>query len=84
MNEGLENNNHIETTEAEVRGLFNQLNPRDQLLRLMLLLDMPQNLRPDDTLTIAEREEEVINWAATEGSGLTRLSEELKKLIQKQ
>ena len=50
----------------------------------MLVLGMPREKRPDDTLTIAEREEEIINWAATENSGLNNLNRELKKLIQKQ
>jgi hypothetical protein len=85
MNGRLEqNNNPVETTKEGVRSLFDRLNPRDQLLRLMLVLDVPREKRPDDTLTIAEREEEITNWAATEGPGLAKLSEELKKLIEKQ
>lgn len=84
MNEGLEHNNHTEVVKGDINNLFNQLNPRDQLLRLMLVLGIPRDKRPDDTLTIAEREEEIISWSVNEGSGLTKLSEELKKLIQKQ
>lgn len=77
--------NSPEITREEVKNLFNQLNPRDQLLRLVLILEMPRDLRPNDELTMAEQEEEVINWATSEnGPGLTRLSEEIKKLIARQ
>ena len=84
MNEGLEHNNPIEIKKTDINDLFKQLNPRDQLLRLMLVLGMPREKRPEDTLTIAEREEEIISWAATEGPGLTKLGEELKNLIHRQ
>lgn len=84
MNEGLENNSPTEITKEDINNLFDQLNPRDQLLRLMLLLNIPKEKRPNDTLTIAEREEEITNWVATEGPGLAKLSEELKNLIKRQ
>lgn len=84
MNEKLGQNNPPEFTVEKVRGLFNQLNPRDQLLRLMLFVAMPREKRPSEDLTIAEREEEIIKWAETEGPGLKKLGEIIIGLIQKQ
>ncbi|PIR97192.1 MAG: hypothetical protein COT91_02660 [Candidatus Doudnabacteria bacterium CG10_big_fil_rev_8_21_14_0_10_41_10] len=82
--ENFELNEHSpETTEEDVRNLFNQLNPRDQLDRLMLFMNIPHDRRPSKFLTIAEQEEVIISWAKDDKS-LQRLAETIRGLIEKQ
>jgi len=83
MNEGLEQNKPG-FTEESVRDLFNGLNPRDQLLRVMLLISMPKEARASEDLTLAEQEEVVIHWVNTEGPGLEKLVEVINYVIQRQ
>ena len=70
-------------TIESVLDLFDRLNPRDQLNRLMSLLDMPQQFRPSKMLTLFERQDAVLDWAAG-GPGLEELSRHLKWLIERQ
>ena len=72
-------------TEATVIGvldLFDQLEPRDQILRAMTIINMPQEHRPPDTLTIFQRQEKILDWAANNNK-LKELQEALSLLIEK-
>ncbi len=81
--ENFESKESLSDEEKEIKGLFNQLSPRDQLLRLMLLIDMPKGVRPPASLTIGEREKEILNWAKKENY-LKILADTLKSLIERQ
>lgn len=71
--------------KEEMNILLKRLNPRDQVDRLILILGMPRDVRPADTLTIFEREQEIIDWARSEnGPGLPELKEKIEYLISKQ
>jgi hypothetical protein len=83
MSEGFEQNKHV-LTEKLVRNLFNGLNPRNQLHRVMLLISIPKEARPSEDLTLAEQEEVVVHWANTEGPGLVKLAETINHIIQRQ
>lgn len=83
MSERLEQNKP-EFTEESVRDLFNGLNPRDQLDRVMLLIGLFGEKKPSEDLTIAEQEKFVTHWANTEGPGLAKLAETIKSVIEKQ
>jgi class 3 adenylate cyclase len=62
--------------------LFDSLHPRDQMDRLMLLLQMPQQFRPPDTLELHRRQDKILDWAASGGAeGLVKLATNLKHLI---
>jgi hypothetical protein len=62
--------------------LFDSLHPRDQVDRLMILLQMPQQFRPPDTLELYRRQDKILDWAANRGGeGLLNLSTNLKHLI---
>lgn len=64
--------------------LFDRLNPRDQLDRLMLLLGMPAAFRPPSGLTLAARQNIILDWAAATEGGLQRLNNVLRSLIRAQ
>jgi hypothetical protein len=64
--------------------LFGKLSPRDQLDRLMILLRIPQEHRPAKELSVAERENHILNYQATKQDGLKRLEIELRSLIERQ
>lgn len=83
MSEGLEQN-RPEFTEESVRDLFNGLNPRDQLDRVMLIIGLGGKDKPSEYLTLAEQEEVVTHWANTKGPGLAKLAETIKSVIEKQ
>jgi class 3 adenylate cyclase len=70
-------------TIESVLDLFDRLNPRDQLNRLMNLSELPQQFRPSKMLTLFERQDAVLDWAAA-GPGLEKLSSHLKWLIERQ
>ena len=71
-------------TVMSVLDLFDALNPRDQLGRLMLLLEMPPQHRPSETLTLAQRQDRIVDWACGEQDGLHRLDDALRHLIERQ
>jgi class 3 adenylate cyclase len=72
-------------TVPAVLDLFDRLNPRDQLVRLMLMIGLPTEHRPPDTLTLAKRQDAIVDWAGGMGQpGLAKLDAALKHLIQKQ
>ncbi|PIR40263.1 MAG: hypothetical protein COV33_00720 [Candidatus Zambryskibacteria bacterium CG10_big_fil_rev_8_21_14_0_10_34_34] len=82
--ENFELNGHSpETTEEDIKNLFNQFNPRDQSDRVVLLMNIPSDRRPSNLLTIAEREEEIISWAKDNNS-LEQLAKTIKGIIEKQ
>jgi thioesterase domain-containing protein len=64
--------------------LFDQLNPRHQLDRLMVLIGMPENIRPSSELELYRRQDKIVDWAANSSTGLRQLEKELKALIAKQ
>ncbi len=70
-------------TVRTVFELFDRLNPRDQLARLMQLLEMPIQHRPPDSLTLFRRQDAIVDWAAN-GNHLERLADSLKYLVQRQ
>jgi tetratricopeptide (TPR) repeat protein len=71
-------------TVVSVLDLFDALNPRDQLTRVMLILGMPQEHRPSETLTVAQRQDRILDWACGRPAGLKALDEALRSLIEKQ
>ena len=72
-------------TLETVLDLFDRLNPRDQLDRLMIVLNMPQQFRPSKMLTLYDRQNVVLDWAVGAVSiGLEGLSIALKDLIRRQ
>lgn len=72
-------------TVQSVLDLFDRLNPRDQLDRLMLVIGMPQQHRPPDTLEMFRRQDKIVDWAIGAGeAGLTKLNAALISLINKQ
>jgi hypothetical protein len=73
-----------EPTIAGVLDLFDQLHPRDQLQRVMLLISMPVEHRPAETLPVSRRQEQILDWAAGRTSGLKHLDATLRGLIEKQ
>ena len=83
MGEGLEQNKP-EFTEESIRELFNGLNPRNQLHRVMLLIGLFGEKKPSEDLTLAEQEEFVTHWANTEGPGLAKLAETINYVIERQ
>lgn len=65
--------------------LFDRLNPRDQLDRLMLLAGLPAEQRPPRELTIFRRQDQIVDWAQGQGAaGIEKLSVILKDMIRKQ
>jgi tetratricopeptide (TPR) repeat protein len=70
-------------TVYSVLDLFDRLNPRDQLGRLMIVLGMPEQFRPSCILSLSEQQNKIIDWAKG-GPGLERLAEALQKLIDDQ
>ncbi|MEI7731001.1 MAG: hypothetical protein WCO56_15605 [Verrucomicrobiota bacterium] len=73
-----------EPTIESILDLFDQLNPRDQLQRLMLLIRMPENFRPAEALELHKRQNKILDWAAGQNNGLKRLETALRTLIDKQ
>ena len=72
-------------TIESVLDLFDRLNPRDQLNRVMQLIRMPADFRPPDTLELFRRQDKVVDWATNGGDpSLAQLDTALKNLIQKQ
>jgi hypothetical protein len=51
-------------TVQSVLDLFDRLNPRDQLDRLMLLIGMPAAHRPPDTLELFRRQDKIVDWSS--------------------
>ena len=72
-----------EPSVEDVLQLFDQLAPRDQLLRLMLLVDMPVNVRPPETLTLGKRQDSILDWSVSRPNGLKHLFEKLMVLLQR-
>ena len=65
--------------------LFDQLNPRDQLNTIMLLIGLPPQFRPPEFVPVFKRQEAIIDWTlGTGNAGLSELTKALKYLIQKQ
>jgi class 3 adenylate cyclase len=73
-----------EPTVVGVLNLFDQLHPRDQLQRVMILISMPVEHRPAETLSVSRRQEQILDWAAGHPSGLKNLDVTLRSLIEKQ
>jgi hypothetical protein len=71
-------------TIQSVLELFDQLNPRDQLHRLMLQIGMPENVRPSGELELYRRQDKIVDWASNSSAGLRQLEKQLKTLIAKQ
>jgi class 3 adenylate cyclase len=72
-------------TIQSILDLFDRLNPRDQLDRVMLLIGMPPRHRPPDTLELFRRQDKIVDWSANGGDkSLTKLDAALKDLIRKQ
>jgi class 3 adenylate cyclase len=63
--------------------LLDHLKPRDQLNKLMQHLDMPIQHRPSNTLTLFERQDAIVDWAASVDS-LGKLTYCLNLLLQRQ
>src|SRR5437764_1361935 len=59
-------------TVQSVLDLFDRLNPRDQLDRVMLVIGMPFQHRPSDTLELFRRQDKIVDWAA--GAGGTMIA----------
>jgi class 3 adenylate cyclase len=55
-------------TVDSILQLFDRLHPRDQMDRLMILLEMPQQFRPPDTLELYRRQDKILDWAASIGT----------------
>lgn len=68
----------------EILELFDKLKPRDQLIRLMVLIEMPKNHRPSDSLSIFDRQDKIIDWMLEQENGLRILADKLHYLIEKQ
>lgn len=83
MSEGIEQNKPL-FTEESVRELFNGLNPRNQLNRVMLLIGLMGADKPSENLTLAEQEQFVTHWANTRGPGLAKLAETIQYVIERQ
>jgi class 3 adenylate cyclase len=76
---------NLPPTIQSILDLFDRLNPRDQLSRLMLIIGMPDQYRPPDTLELFRRQDKIVDWAAGRGDdGLVKLDAALKSLIRKQ
>ena len=72
-------------TIESILDLFDRLNPRDQLDRVMMMIRMPQYVRPPNALELLHRQDKILDWSANGGdSSLTNLSTTLKELIRKQ
>lgn len=72
-------------TIQSILDLFDRLNPRDQLDRLMLVIGMPSPHRPSDTLELFRRQDKIVDWAAGAGETMiAKLDAALKDLIRKQ
>ena len=72
-------------TIQSVLDLFDRLNPRDQLERVMLLVGLPAQHRPPDTLELFRRQDKILDWAANGGDdSLAKLDGALRDLIRKQ
>src|SRR5690242_13653375 len=57
-----ENKNNNEQELHEALELFDQLQPRDQTERLMLLLNMPTDHRPSSRDTLAQKKDAILNY----------------------
>ncbi|MFL6313344.1 MAG: hypothetical protein ACJ71W_14680 [Terriglobales bacterium] len=65
--------------------LFDRLNPRDQLERVMLLIGMPHQFRPANVLQLFRRQEGILDWAVDAGDAtMKKLEKTLNDLVQKQ
>ena len=72
-------------TVSSILDLFDRLIPRDQMDRLMLIIGMPPEHRPSRELTIFRRQDQIVDWAQSQGaSGIEKLSVALNDLIRKQ
>lgn len=72
-------------TIQSVLDLLDRLNPRDQLDRLMLVIGMPPQHRPPNTLTLYHRQDAILDWVAGGGeTSLAKFDAALKDLIRKQ
>lgn len=72
-------------TVQSILDLFDRLNPRDQLDRLMLVVGMPSQHRPPDTLELFRRQDKIVDWAAGAGDPMmVKLDAALKDFIRKQ
>lgn len=78
-----EEDDHEPAVES-ILDLFDQLNPRDQLQRLTMLIDMPATHRPPETLTLFQRQDKILDWAAGRHDGRERLAKALRSLVEKQ
>jgi class 3 adenylate cyclase len=79
-----ENTDGSSATIQSVLELFDQLNPRDQLHRLMLQIGMPEHVRPSSDLELYRRQDKIVDWASNSSTGLRQLETQLKALIAKQ
>lgn len=68
-------------TVESVLSLFKQLNPRDQLDQVMLLLEMPEQFQPGSEVRLDQRESRVVTWAKQSKDGLEKLDVILRTLI---
>lgn len=64
--------------------LFDQLEPRDQLDRLMMLIGMPAAVRPPARLSHFERQDAIVDWAVDAAEGLVDLELALAHLLVQQ
>jgi class 3 adenylate cyclase len=66
----------------DVMDLYRQLVPRDQIIRIMSLIDMPIGQQPSVALTPDERFDRIVHWAKRDEDGLTALREALVVLLR--
>ncbi|NET36061.1 MAG: hypothetical protein F6K19_29215 [Cyanothece sp. SIO1E1] len=77
----------VEQATVEVRDvleLFDQLQPRDQLSRLMRLVKIPKVHRPSNDRSVYERQEAILDWMEDQPDGLKKLAQELQELVKRQ
>src|SRR6266851_5068977 len=73
------------TTVQSVLDLFDRLSPLDQLDRLMLIVGMPPQHQPPNTLSLFQRQDAILAWAAERGDvGVASVVKGLEQLIEKQ
>lgn len=67
----------------DVIRLFDRLFPEEKLEQLIFLLEMPLDMQPSRSLSLAARRIEVLRWASSElGPGIDTLESELRFLLE--
>jgi len=71
-------------TANSIFQMFDSLRPRDQsqIHRVMILLEMPRDRRPPDTVNLYRQQNEIVDWATEQGeNALRKLASILKGSI---